>query len=66
VRTPRDIVDKLFNETLAALQSPKVAAKLSALGVDPIPMKPAAFDGYVREEILLNATLVKATGLKAE
>ncbi|NOJ46005.1 Bug family tripartite tricarboxylate transporter substrate binding protein [Bradyrhizobium archetypum] len=64
--TPRDIVDKLSTETLAALQSSKVAAKLSALGVDPISMTPSEFDAYVRKEIAVNATLVKAIGIKAE
>jgi tripartite-type tricarboxylate transporter receptor subunit TctC len=66
VDTPRDIVDKLYNETRAALQSSKVAAKLSALGVDPVVMTPSEFDSYVRKEIALNAALVKAIGLKID
>jgi len=63
---PRDLVDKLSRETLAALQSPKVAAKLSALGVDPMSMTPSEFDAYVRKEIAVNAKLVKAIGIKAD
>ncbi|MCK1641672.1 tripartite tricarboxylate transporter substrate binding protein [Bradyrhizobium sp. 157] len=64
--TPRDIVEKLSTETLAALQSSKVAAKLSALGVDPISMTPSEFDAYVRKEIAVNAALVKAIGIKVD
>lgn len=64
--TPRDIVDKLSRETLAALQNSKVSAKLSALGVDPMSMTPFEFDAYVRKEIAVNARLVKAIGIKAD
>jgi tripartite-type tricarboxylate transporter receptor subunit TctC len=66
VHTPRDIVDKLSREMLAALQSSKVSAKLSALGVDPISMTPSEFDAYVRKEIAVNAKVVKAIGIKAD
>lgn len=66
VNTPRDIVDKLSRETLAALQNSKVSAKLSALGVDPMSMTPLEFDAYVRKEIAVNAKLVKAIGIKAD
>ncbi|MEH2528168.1 MULTISPECIES: Bug family tripartite tricarboxylate transporter substrate binding protein [unclassified Bradyrhizobium] len=65
-KTSRDVVDQLSNETLAALRSSQVAAKLSALGVDPIPMTPSEFDAYVRKEIAVNAALVKSIGLKAD
>jgi tripartite-type tricarboxylate transporter receptor subunit TctC len=66
VHTPRDIVEKLSSETRAALQSAKVTAKLTALGVDPISMTPSEFDAYVRKEIALNATLVKTLGIKVD
>ena len=62
-KTPRDIVDKLHRETLRALQAPKVAAKLSALGVEPMVMTPGEFDAFVRNEIAVNATLVKTAGV---
>ena len=66
VNTPRDLVDKLSRETLVALQSPKLAAKLSALGIDPMSMTPSEFDAYVRKEIAVNAKLVKAIGIKGD
>jgi tripartite-type tricarboxylate transporter receptor subunit TctC len=44
---------------------PAVRDKLSALGADPMPLSPAAFDDYVRQEIDANAVLVKAAGIKA-
>jgi tripartite-type tricarboxylate transporter receptor subunit TctC len=64
-KTPRDIVDKLNRETLKALQEPKVRDKLTALGFEPMVMTPAEFSAYVEKEIAVNATLVKAAGIKA-
>ena len=64
--TPRDVVDRLHRECLQALQTPKVRERLATLGVEPMPMQPRDFDAYVRQEILLNARLVKASGLKLE
>ena len=61
-----DIVAKLHGETFKALQSPKVREKLSALGIDAMPMSPAEFAAHVQREIASNADLVKAAGLKAK
>lgn len=63
-KTPREIVNRLHAETLKALQSPTVRAKLAGLGVDPMPMNPKEFDALVRGEIVADAALVKAIGLK--
>jgi tripartite-type tricarboxylate transporter receptor subunit TctC len=65
-RAPRDIVDKLHRETLAALVEPKVRAKLTAMGVDPMVMTSAEFDALIEREIAINAALVNAVGLRAQ
>ena len=62
-RTPRDVVEKLHDETLKALQSAKVKEKLASLGVDPMVMTPAEFQAMVESEIKMNAMLVRAAGL---
>jgi tripartite-type tricarboxylate transporter receptor subunit TctC len=62
--TPRGIVDKLHRESARALQEPALRDKLTALGVEPMPMAPAAFDAFVKREIAVNGALVKAIGLK--
>jgi len=64
--TPREVVDKLHRETLAALESPGVRDKLAALGVDPMPMVPREFDTLIQNEIALNMALAKAAGIKAQ
>jgi tripartite-type tricarboxylate transporter receptor subunit TctC len=65
-KTPRDVVQKLHSETIKALQSPKVRDKIAAIGAEPMIMSPAEFDAHVKKEIALNATLVKAAGIKAD
>jgi len=65
-KTPRDIVDKLNRETLKVLQAPKLREKMAALGLDPMVMTPGEFDAFVQKEVALNASLVKAIGIKPE
>lgn len=65
-RTPRNIIDRLHRETSTALQRPAVKEKLAALGVDPMVLSPAEFDAQVERDIVKDAALVKAIGLKAD
>ena len=65
-KTPRDVIEKLNKETLAALKAPKVRDRLATLGVDPMVMTPREFGKYVEHEFAVNATLVKTIGLKLD
>jgi tripartite-type tricarboxylate transporter receptor subunit TctC len=65
-KTPREIVDKLYQETATVLQLPETKDKLAKLGAVPMMMKPAEFDAYVKNEIATNAALVKAAGLATQ
>lgn len=64
-KTPRDIVTRLNEEVLKALQAPEVKERLAKLGAEPLPMSPEQFDAYIREELAANARIVKAAGIKA-
>jgi tripartite-type tricarboxylate transporter receptor subunit TctC len=64
VKTPREIVDRLFEETRKALQVPAVQQKFASLGGEPMNMTQAEFDRYIQGEIARNAALVKAAGIK--
>ena len=64
-KTPRDVVEKLNHETLKVLRQPGVREKLFALGGEPMAMAPAEFDSFLKDEIAMNAALVKAAGIKA-
>ena len=64
-KTPKEIVEKLNREMLAAVQVPAVRAKLSTLGVELMPMTAGEFHAHVKGEIARYASFAKAAGLKA-
>jgi tripartite-type tricarboxylate transporter receptor subunit TctC len=65
-KTPRAVIQRLYEEIAKALQDPGVKDNLAKLGVQPMPMTPTQFDDYVRKELEQNAVLVKAAGIKAQ
>jgi tripartite-type tricarboxylate transporter receptor subunit TctC len=65
-KTPREVLDRLYQETAKALHSPDVRDKLSKLGAEPMEYTPDQFNAYIRDEITANAALVKAAGIKVE
>jgi len=65
-KTPRDVVEKINQATLKAIQSPEVRERLTSLGADPLPMSPAQFDAMIRDEMVSNAAIIKAAGIKPE
>jgi tripartite-type tricarboxylate transporter receptor subunit TctC len=64
VKTPRPIIEKLYEETRKALALKEVRDKLVALGNEPEDMTPAQFDKFFHDDIALNGELVKAAGIK--
>ena len=60
--TPRNIVDRLNREIVAALQSPDMRQSLEDQGVDVIPSSPEQFTALVRSETTRWATVVKQSG----
>ena len=65
-KTPREIVNRLHDEVVKALNTPEVKERFAALGADAWTLKPEQFDAYIREEIKSNAVLVKAAGLEVQ
>jgi tripartite-type tricarboxylate transporter receptor subunit TctC len=64
--TPRSIIDRLNAEALKALASPEVKEKLAVLGAEPMPMSPAAFDAFIRDETVRMTGVVKGAGIKVQ
>jgi tripartite-type tricarboxylate transporter receptor subunit TctC len=64
IQTPRAIVDKLHQETMKAVQAPGLRERLAALDVEPMPMTPAEFDAFIKADLVTQAALAKAAGLK--
>ncbi|MCC6776222.1 MAG: tripartite tricarboxylate transporter substrate binding protein [Hyphomicrobiales bacterium] len=62
--TPKEIVQRLYQETARTLAEPAMAERIRQLGADPIPMTPAELDAYVRAELESNAKLIKAAGIE--
>ena len=65
-KTPREIVDRLHDETRKALALPVVQERLAKFGVDPMDMNIAEFSKLVADEMKSNAALVIAAGIKIE
>ena len=63
-KTPRALVDHLNLETRKALATPSLRDRLASLDVAPMPMSPTEFDALIKREIVANAALAKAAGLK--
>ena len=63
-KTPRPIVDRLYEETTKALALPDVAEKLAKQGVEPSPLTPTEMDAMNKREIDLNIKIAKEAGLK--
>lgn len=62
-KTPRDIVTRLQSEVEKALASPEVKERFTRLGAEAWVTKPEQFDAYLKQEIDINARLVKNAGL---
>lgn len=65
-KTPRPIVAKLNKEVTRILELPDVRKQLLAMGAEPTPMSPEAFDGLVRDEIRKFTKVVRDANIKVD
>ena len=65
-KTPRPIVAKLNAEVKRMLNLPDITKQLVALGAEPSPIAPEAFDGLIREEIQKFAKIIQDANIKVE
>jgi tripartite-type tricarboxylate transporter receptor subunit TctC len=61
--TPNEIVERLYGEISKVLNDPAMKQTLKKLGANPMPLKPAEFEAFIRAEIESNAKLIKAAGI---
>ncbi len=59
-KTPAGVVAKLHQQTVKTLQTPDITERMLKLGAEQMIMMPREFDAYIKNEIGLNAALVKA------
>jgi len=65
-KTPRPILAKLNREITRILELPDVRARWTALGTEPIPSTPEAFDRLVADDIAMLTKLARAANVKAD
>lgn len=63
-KTPRTIINRLNEETASALRAPEVRARLDVLVMSPMVMSQDEFAALLKHDFEMNATLVKAAGLR--
>lgn len=66
VKTPPEIIKKLTDATLKALDDPETKKKLTDLGVDVLPMNAAEFKEYIKQQNPKWAEIVEVSGVKLD
>lgn len=65
-KTPRAVIDKLNREITDIMRAEDVRTRWVALGVEPAPMTPQAFDQWIRDDIATSIKLARAANIKAD
>ena len=63
--TPADVIDRLNKEIAAALQDPKVKARLHDLGGEPLPLGPDEFKSLIVAETEKWGRVIRGAKIKA-
>ncbi|HSQ05138.1 MAG TPA: tripartite tricarboxylate transporter substrate-binding protein, partial [Burkholderiales bacterium] len=64
--TPAPILDKLYNEAMKAVKTPRMKELLAANSAEPAPFTRTQFKKYVAREVQDWGRVVKASGLKVD
>ena len=65
-KTPREIINKLHDEIVKGLNQPATQSKLAGIGVEPMSMRPEAFDAQIAKETEIVRKIVKAANLEVK
>ena len=65
-KTPRDIVDRLYQETQKAIAEPGVKERLAKLGIEPLTMSQPEFERYFKADVADTDKLAKAAGIEKQ
>ncbi|HEY8357312.1 MAG TPA: tripartite tricarboxylate transporter substrate binding protein [Ramlibacter sp.] len=64
--TPRDVVQKLNQAFVTALQSPEAKTRFANLLAEPVPNSPEEFGAFMKAELAKYEKVVKASGAKVD
>ena len=62
--TPKDIIDKIYGETVRTLAMPEIRKKFDELGLEPIGNTPAEFAAAMKKETPEWAKVIKDAGIR--
>ena len=62
--TPKDVLDKLHDETVKALATPQIRKKFDELGLEPVGSTPEELTAIIRKETPEWAKVIKDAGIK--
>jgi tripartite-type tricarboxylate transporter receptor subunit TctC len=65
-KTPRDIVNKLHEESRKALLVPAVQERIAKTGNEPMPMTVDEFDAFFKQDVRSTAKLMQQIGIKPQ
>jgi tripartite-type tricarboxylate transporter receptor subunit TctC len=65
VKTPHEIIQRLNDETIKALNVPRMRERLADISAEPMIMSPSEFAAMITQEFAANAELARKIGLKA-
>jgi tripartite-type tricarboxylate transporter receptor subunit TctC len=61
--TPKDVIDRIYKDTVKALAAPDVRERLQKIGTEPMGTSPADFAADIQREVPQWAEVIKAAGL---
>lgn len=61
--TPRDVVQRIYQEAKKALDAPDVRERLKAFVAEPVASTPEQFSQKFKDDVARNATIVKDAGI---
>lgn len=64
--TPAPIIARLSAEMIAAIQSPEITSRMTALGIEYQPWTPAQFNAFVAAENALWRPLIRELGIRLD
>jgi tripartite-type tricarboxylate transporter receptor subunit TctC len=65
-KTPRAIIGKLNREITRALRLPDIQERMRALGAEPAPSTPEAFDKLIAEQVVAVGALARKAGIRPQ
>jgi tripartite-type tricarboxylate transporter receptor subunit TctC len=65
-KTPRPIVDRLYQETQKAMADATVKERLAKLGIDPLIMSQPEFERYFKADVLDTEKLAQQAGIQKQ